>query len=151
MLTKGQSMWFGATYGSPENRGGGSNLAGWTRDGKILFPRRLPDSKVPWEYQSQRPDVDHFNRDFRPDLARGGTEICRLDPATGAAESLTQSHPPVWDFRASESPDGKRIVFCRAGTGGVPALFSSDADGSSPLLLTGGWEELGVDHPRWLM
>jgi Tol biopolymer transport system component len=151
MLTKGQSMWFGATYGSPESRGGGSNLAGWTRDGKILFPRRLPDSKVPWEYQSQRPDVDHFNRDFRPDLARGGTEICRLDPATGAAESLTQSHPPVWDFRASESPDGKRIVFCRAGTGGVPALFSSDADGSSPLLLTGGWEELGVDHPRWLM
>ncbi len=150
MLTKGQSMWFGATYGHPENRGGGSNLAGWTRDGQILFPRRLPASKVPWEYQHQRPDVDHFNRDFRPDLARGGTEICRLDPASGALESLTQNNPPVWDFRASESPDGKRIVFCRAETGGVPALFSMDAEGSSPLLLTRGWEERGVDHPRWL-
>src|SRR2546430_13052829 len=45
----------------------------WTRDGGLLFPRRLPDSKVPWEFQSRRPDTDHFNREFKPELARGGT------------------------------------------------------------------------------
>ena len=76
-------MWFAATYGDPKTRGGGSNVPAWTRDGSILFPRRLPGSKVPWEYQPQRPDVDHFNRDFKPELARGGTEICRLDPRDG--------------------------------------------------------------------
>ena len=44
--------------------------AGW-----LLFPRRLPNSRVPWEYQAQRPDTDHFNREYRPELASGGTEI----------------------------------------------------------------------------
>ena len=50
-----------------ETRGGGSNLPAWTHDGKILFPRRKPDSKVAWEYQPQRPDLDHFNRDYKPE------------------------------------------------------------------------------------
>ncbi len=150
MLTQDQSMWFGATYGNPETRGGGSNMAEWTRAGRILFPRRLPDSKVPWEYQSNRPDVDHFNRDFKPDLARGGTEICRLNPADGKMESVTSSLPPNWDFRASESSSGKWIAFCRAGTGGVPELNVMAADGSASHALTRGWEERGVDHPRWL-
>src|SRR5947207_11602477 len=98
------SMWFGATYGSSGNRGGGSNLVAWTKDGAILFPRRLPGSKVAWEFQPQRPDTDHFNRDFKPDLARGGAEICRQDPRNGAVTRLTQSAPPVWDFRCSQSP-----------------------------------------------
>ncbi len=71
VLTEGQAMWFGASYGNPRNRGGGSNLPAWTLDGQILFPRRLPGSKVAWEFQSQRPDTDHFNRDYKPELARG--------------------------------------------------------------------------------
>ncbi|HRI16205.1 MAG TPA: serine/threonine protein kinase, partial [Verrucomicrobiota bacterium] len=78
-LTHGQAQWFAATYGRPGARGGGSNMISWTRDGAVLFSRRLPDSKVPWEYQSNRPDTDHFNRDYKPEAARGGTEICRLD------------------------------------------------------------------------
>jgi TolB protein len=81
ILTAGQAMWFAATYGPPQNRGGGSNIASWTRDGQIIFPRRLPGSKVAWEFQPQRPDTDHFNRDFKPELARGGVEICRLTRA----------------------------------------------------------------------
>ena len=71
VLTTGQAMWFAATYGNRDTRGGGSNLPAWTHDGKILFPRRHPDSKVAWEYQPQRPDVDHFNRDYKPEQARG--------------------------------------------------------------------------------
>ena len=99
VLTSGQSMWFAATYGDPKTRGGGSNVPAWTRDGSILFPRRLPGSKVPWEFQPQRPDVDHFNRDFKPELARGGTEICKLEVRDGGITVLTHSDPPVWDFR----------------------------------------------------
>ena len=150
MLTSGQAMWFAATYGDRTNRGGGSNLPVWTHDGQILFPRRHPDSKVAWEYQQDRPDVDHFNRDYKPDLARGGTEICRLDPNGGALESLTVNEPGVWDFRARESPDGEWIAFCRAATGESPALWAMRSDGSEARKLTRGWQDLGVDHPRWL-
>ena len=143
-------MWFAATYGNPENRGGGSNIAAWTRDGQILFPRKLPGAKVAWEFQPQRPDTDHFNRDFKPELARGGVEICRLNPRSGSVTRLTQTSPPVWDFRASESPDGRFVVFCRAETKGVPAIWVMDSNGQNQRLLTRGFEAKGADHPRWL-
>lgn len=149
VLTAGQAMWFAATYGNQEMRGGGSNLPAWTHDGKILFPRRRPDSKVAWEFQPQRPDVDHFNRDFKPELARGGTEICRLDLHDGSCEVLLPNEPGVWDFRATESSDGRFIAFCRAATGGAPALWVMNADGSEPRQLTSGWHDRGADHPRW--
>ena len=150
VLTSGQAQWFGATYGNPQNRGGGSNMPAWTRDGRILFSRKLPGSKVAWEFQPQRPDTDHFNRDFKPDLAHGGAEICRLDPLDGSMTRLTQSEPPVWDFRASESSDGRQIVFCRAETGGLSAIWVMDSDGRHPRMLTRGLDDKGADHPRWL-
>jgi Tol biopolymer transport system component len=149
VLTTGQAMWFGATYGPPQNRGGGSNVPVWTRDGQILFPRRSPESKVPWEFQPQRPDTDHFNREYKPDLARGGTAICRLHPETGTVKTLTPPTPGTWDFRCAESPDGRLIAFGRAETGAVPGLWVMNADGSHPRLLTRGPEERGADHPRW--
>lgn len=151
VLTSGQSMWFAATYGDPTTRGGGSNLPAWTRDGKILFPRRRPGSKVAWEYQPQRPDTDHFNRDYKPQLARGGTEICSLDPRDGLVKPLTRNAPGTWDFRAVESPDGKWVAFCRAAVGKAPALWVMKPDGRDARQLTRGWNELGADHPRWLM
>ena len=150
VLTSGQPQWFGAAYGNPQNRGGGSNMPAWTRDGSILFSRKLPGSKVAWEFQPQRPDTDHFNRDFKPESARGGAEICRLNPRDGSVTQLTRSEPPVWDFRASESPGGKKIIFCRAETGVVPAIWAMDADGRNQRLLTRGLENRGADHPRWL-
>ena len=150
VLTTGQAMWFAATYGNRETRGGGSNLPAWTHEGKILFPRRHPHSKVAWQYQPNRPDVDHFNRDYKPELARGGTEIRRLDPRDGSYESLTRNEPGVWDFRAIESPDGRWIAFCRAAIGHAPALWIMESDGSHPCQLTRGWRDRGADHPRWL-
>ncbi len=150
VLTSGGAMWFAATYGDPKTRGGGSNVPSWTHDGRILFPRKLPDSRVAWEYQPQRPDVDHFNRDYKPEQARGGTEICRLDPRDGSMTALTHSEPAVWDFRASESHDGKSVVFCRAKVGEAPAIWVMDADGKNPRRITQGVEDRGADHPRWL-
>jgi Tol biopolymer transport system component len=150
VLTHGQAMWFAASYGSPGARGGGSNAVAWTRDGKLLFPRRLPGSKTAWEFQAGRPDTDHFNREYKPGLARGGTEICRLDPRSGAVTRLTQQDPPVWDFRAAESPDGRHIVFCRAAPGDVPTIWAMAADGGNPRPLTKGLNDLGADYPRWL-
>ncbi len=150
VLTTGQSMWFAATYGDPKTRGGGSNVPTWTRDGEILFPRRSLGAKVPWEYQAGRADVDHFNREFKPGEARGGTEICRLDPQSGRVEVLTRCQPNAWDFRASESPDAKRLVFCRAATGQAPAIWVADANGSNPSRITQGQNTQGADHPRWL-
>jgi Tol biopolymer transport system component len=77
-------------------------------------------------------------------------EICRLNPTNGTVKVLTPSEPPAWDFRASESSDGLSIVFCRAETGGVPALWVADADGRNARLLTRGFKDKGADHPRWL-
>lgn len=150
LLTKNQSLWFGATYGYPGNRSGGSNVPVWTRDGKILCSHRLPGSKVAWEYQTKRPDVDHFNRDYKPELARGGTEICRIDPGDGVITKITQSDPPTWDFRQSESSDGKLIIFCRANTGESPAIWVAEPDGQNTRILTKGFNDRGADHPRWL-
>jgi TolB protein len=149
-LTKDQALWFAASYGTVENHGNGSNTPNWTHDGAVLCSQRLPGSKTPWEFQAQRPDTDHFNRDFKPELAKGGTRICKIDPRDGKVTPLTQAEPPVWDFRQSESPDGGLIVFCRAETGGVPAIWVMNADGSNPCMLTKGLDDRGVDHPRWV-
>jgi TolB protein len=150
VLTSGQSMWFAATYGDRQTRGGGSNVPTWTPQGTILFPRRLPDSKPAWEFAADRPDVDHFNRDYRPELARGGCEIVELDPRTGSITPLTHSDPPTWDFRPTISADGREIAFCRAATGEAPALWVMERDGSRPRMITRGIDDRGADHPRWL-
>jgi TolB protein len=143
-------MWFAATYGDPATRGGGSNVPAWMPDGTILFPRRAPGSKVAWDYQAGRPDADHFNRDYRPELARGGTDIRRLDPADGSQVSLTGAREGRWDFRAVPSAGGRLIAFCRAETGKPPGLWVMRADGSAQRLLTSGIEGRGADHPRWV-
>ena len=75
-MTQGNAAWFATSFGTPANPGNGSNMPRWAPDGSgILYARRLPGSKTPWEFQPGRPDTNHFNRDFKPASARGGTEI----------------------------------------------------------------------------
>ncbi|MBI4559016.1 MAG: PD40 domain-containing protein [Candidatus Hydrogenedentes bacterium] len=151
VVTQGQRHWFGTAYGGPDTRGSGSNIPQWCPHGlACTYTRALPDSQTAWQYAAGRPDTDHFNREYRPELARGGTEICLLDPLTGATTVLTHSGPPVWDFRTVWSPDGQRIAFCRAPVGGAAELWAMDADGRNPRFLTRGFNEKGADHPRWL-
>jgi len=149
-LTEGQIHWFGATYGNPTQRGSGSNMLAWTSTDEVLFTRKLPGSRVAWEYQAQRPDTDHFNRDWKPELSQGGTEICRIHPRTGAVTRLTTSNPPGWDFRASESSDGRDVAFCRCATGELPSLWVMRPDGSGQKQVSTGIDGQGADHPRWV-
>ncbi len=150
VLTQGQSHWFGATYGNPQRRGGGSNVPVWTQEGEVLYARLLPGARVAWEYQTGRPDTDHFNRDWKPERARGGTEICRLNPRNGETTVLTQHVPPLWDLRPNVSKRGGLIAFCRCGVGESPALWVMKKNGEEEKLLTQGINQAGADHPRWL-
>ena len=86
----------------------------WTPDGALIASCRTPGARVPWAYQPQRPDVDHFNRDFVPEQARGGAQIRRFDIDSGTSEALTEAAEGIWDFRQSASPDGKQLLFCRS-------------------------------------
>lgn len=150
LITSGQGMWFAATYGNIRHHGGGSNVVAWTRDGRLLYPRRMPGSEVPWRFQPDRPDTDHFNRDFQPESARGGTWIDRIDPRTGKSEAMTGPTEGTWDFRCSESEDGCWITFCRATTGGLPSLWVQPTTGGIAREIVADPDGTGIDHPRWL-
>jgi TolB protein len=63
---------------------------------------------------------------------------------------LTENETGIWDFRATESPDGNWIAFCRAKTGEAPALWVMKSDGTDARQLTRGWQDRGADHPKWL-
>ena len=148
-VTAGQRQWFATSYGDPDSRGGGSNIAQWTPDGsKVTYTRAEPGSRTAWPYQAQRPDTDHFNRDYCPEDACGGTAICLLDPFTGAESEFIPSR--VWNFRSAWSPDGALFAFCRAEVGSPSGIWLVNADGSNPRMLTDGYERLGVDHPVWV-
>ncbi len=149
VLTEGAIHWASAVTGSPKNFGSGSNLPQWTRDGWILFSRRLPGSRTAWEFDSTLPN-DHFQRAYKPEMARGGTELWLLHPETKAMKRLTRTEPLQWDFRAMPSPDGKQIAFCRAKVGESASLWIMDSDGKNERLLTRGFQGFGADHPRWL-
>ena len=151
-VTEGQRQWFATSYGDPETRGGGSNMAQWTPDGKrVTYTRAEPGSQTAWPYQAERPDTDHFNRDYYPEDARGGTAICLLDPFTGEETEFIPCESRVWNFRAAWSPDGSMFAFCRAEVGSPSSLWLVNADGSAPRMLTDGYEHKGADHPLWVV
>lgn len=150
-LTTGQLQWFGASWGPKANPGGGSNMPKWAPNGKeILFSRRLPDSKTPWEIQPRRKDTDHFNRDYKPDAARGGAVLSCLRIKDGSVRTLTRLKTPQWEMYPDWSADGKQVAFCRAEVGGNPGVYAIQSDGNKERLLSRGLNENGATHPRWL-
>jgi len=151
VVTQEQRHWFGTSYGSPDTRGGGSNIPRWSpRRPVCTYTRALPGSRTAWPYHVGRPDTDHFNRDYRPEQASGGTQLCILDPFTGDAAPVTTPGPLVWDFRTEWSPDGNRIAFCRAPVGEPSELWVMESDGTKPRPLAKGIDDLGADHPVWV-
>jgi TolB protein len=151
IITQGQCQWFGTSYGSPETRGGGSEMAQWSPEGHtVTYTRATSGAQTAWQFQPQRPDTDHFNRDYTPDQAQGGTQICLLNPFSNDITELTAFEPRVWDFRPRWSLDGTRMAFCRAPVGNPCAIWVMDSDGGGQRLLTRGVDDLGADHPRWI-
>ena len=150
VVTSGMRHWFGTSYGTPETRGSGSNVPRWSPVADtFVWTRALPGSRTAWPYRPDRPDTDHFNRDYVPEEARGGTELVLRD-LEGNERVLTSPGEGVWDFRVAWSPEGDRIAFCRAEIGKASELWVMNADGSDQQRLTGGVDNLGADHPAWM-
>jgi len=150
-LTTGQRHWFAAAVGTPERHSSGSNVPTWTPDGRsVTCTLLLPDSRTAWPWATGRADTDHFNRDYHPERARGGTQICLIDLQTGEITPITPDEPPTWNFRLAWSPDGSRLAFMRADIGRLPKVWVMDADGGNKRLLSSGLNGTGADYPRWV-
>lgn len=151
-VTQGQRQWFGTSYGGLETRGGGSNIAQWTPCGeKVTYARAEPGSRTAWPFQAGRPDTDHFNRDYYPEDARGGTAIFLLNPFTSDETEFIPYEPSVWNFRAAWSPDGSSFAFCRSRVGSPSSIWMVDSDGDHLRMLTDGYKHRGADHPLWVV
>lgn len=151
VVTEGQCLWFASSYGVPGNRGNGSIIPEWSPDGSaVLVNRKLPGSRPPWEFQAQRPDTDHFNRDYHPERARGGTQLSLLDRATGRFRDLTKPEEGEWNWGGRFTKSGERVIFHRARVGETPGIWIMRADGSEQRLLTRGKDGQGAIFSRWM-
>ena len=150
-LTQDRSHWLSPVYGGPDTKGGGSEIPHWMPAGRqVTWVRLKPDSVTPWPLQDNPAVDDHFNRDFNPEQAQGGTDLYLLDVFSADTRGLTRNGPGVWDFRATSSPDGEQIAFCRSRTGEPSELWLLEAAGGAAYYLTTGIGASGVDHPRWM-
>jgi Tol biopolymer transport system component len=149
VVTAGQSHWFGTTFGTRERRSGGSNIVRWTPDGKyVTYTRVAPGSHPDCEYHPELPD--HCECIFSPESARGGSQVCLLEPFTGEVIEITGYEEHRWDFRPACSQDGKHIVFTRARLGQPSELWVSDVNGRNQRFLSTGLDGYGADVGRWI-
>ena len=149
VVTSGQSHWFGTSYGADGYRGGGSNMTAWIpgRD-RITWTRLLPDSHADARFDASLPD--HEELVYAPELARGGTQLCALDPDSGDVEEITPAEEGRWDYHASWSAAGDAVVFSRARVTEPPELWIASADGSGARRLSAGRDRWGAGFGRWL-
>ena len=146
-VTSGQSHWFASAFGTSETRGNGSNMISWSDDGMYIYYTKVkPGSVTAWEYQPDRPDTDHFNRDYKPENAIGGSSIFLLNPFTNEEISLTQYAEYNWDFRVRANKNKNNILFNRAKIGFPCEVWIMDKDGGNQRILTKGFQGMGADH-----
>jgi len=154
VLTTGQRHWFAAALGTPDRHSSGSNMPAWSPDGRrIACALLLPGSQTAWPWAKDRPDTSHFNRDYRPEDARGGTQVCTIDLETGKITPVTHDAPTTWNCYVAWSPDGSQLAFVRANVGFLPELWVMHADGGNQRRLTRGRKGAGVSfgrHPNWV-
>ena len=116
----------------------------------IVVNRRLEGSRPPWEFQAQRPDTDHFNRDYHPERAHGGTQICLLHPTTSELTELTKPSEGEWNWGGRFTKEGRQLLFHRARVGETPAIWIMNVNGSGQRLLTRGEDSRGAIFSRWM-
>jgi TolB protein len=138
-----QSHWFGTSYGSAGNRGGGSNTTQWSPDGgHLLYTRLMTGSHADCFYDSSRPD--HEELVYRPELARGGAYLCLLNPFTGHVTGLTTPEEGKWEHHAAYTQDGAFIAYGKAQVGCDNELWIMEIDGRNQRLLTRGLNGRGA-------
>lgn len=148
-VTEGQPHWFAASYGTADNRSRGSNMLQWSPNGRIIaYSRLLPGSRPDFEFDTNLPD--HEETIFKPDYARGGAQICLLDPFTGETMALTEAKEHLWAARPNFSTDGSKLLFLRCQVNEPPEIWVMNADGSNQTRLTRGYGDRGADFPMWL-
>lgn len=150
VVSPGLPHWFGTTHGSARNRMGGSNMTEWSPDGAtITYTRVAADSHPDARFHPERPD--HEENMYSPESARGGAQLCLLDPLRGTVKELTPYEVNRWDFRSAWHPSGDRLLYSHAVVAKDTEIWVVNADGSRPRMLTRGFEESGADHARWLV
>ncbi len=143
VVTDGQSHWFGTSYGTASHRGGGSNTTQWSPDGQtLLYTRLMPGSHADCFYDPSRPD--HEELVYQPELAKGGTQLCTINPFTGEVVELTNKEEGKWEHHASYTQDGSQIVYGKACVGKDNELWIMDKDGKNQRLLTQGFDGSGA-------
>jgi hypothetical protein len=143
VVTHGQRNWFGTSYGSKNNRGGGSNTTRWSPDGRtLLYTRIASGSHADCSYDPHLPD--HEELVYMPGMARGGTQICTADPFTGNIIELTDLQEGKWEHHAGYTQDGSEIFYRRSIVGYDSELWIMKNDGSDRRLLTRGYGNKGA-------
>lgn len=150
VITQGQPHWFGTSYGSAAYRAGGSSFVRWSPDGiNILLTRLLPNSHPDVIFDPNRPNHEEFI--YSPHLARGGTQLCLIEPFTGKVTELTPPQESLWIHHADWSADGRFILYTASRVGSPSELWIMDSSGSHTGLLTKGYRQRGiVIGGRWL-
>jgi Tol biopolymer transport system component len=150
VLTPGKPHWFGTTHGTAEYRMGGSNMTEWSPDGRtITYTRVSPGAHPDAEFHPELPD--HEENIYSPGSAKGGAQLCLLDPIRDTATEVTPFQELRWDFRSAWHPEGKRIAHSRAVVTRPTEIWSVSPGGTAPRMLTRGFEEQGADFPKWLL
>jgi TolB protein len=115
----------------------------WAPDSNtLLYTEFLPGSHPDCYHDPSLPS--HEDLVYAPELAKGGTHLCVIDPFSGMCRELTQKEEGKWEHHAVFSPDGSYIYFSRAYTGGDNELWAMGRDGGGQHLLTKGYEGRGA-------
>jgi TolB protein len=142
-VTENQSNWFGTSYGTEKNRGNGSNGTLWSPDGKeLIYTRLIPGSHADFYFDAGLPN--HEEHVYKPELARGGTQICLINPFTYEIKELTEKQEGKWECHACYSQGGTHIIYRRSHVGNGSELWIMEKDGKNQRLLTKGYENKGL-------
>lgn len=149
VITEGLPHWFAATYGTVGYRRRGANFLQWSPNGRyIAYSRLLPGSRPDFEFDTNLPN--HEESIFKPENARGGSQICLLDPFSGETIALTEAKEHLWTAHPKFSADGSQLLFLRCQVNEPPEIWIMNADGSNQARLTRGFDDTGADFPMWL-
>ncbi len=103
----------------------------------MLYTRLLPGSHPDCTFEASC--QDHEELVYTPELAKGGTQLCALNPFTVQVFELTDAEEGKWEHYACYTADGKQIVYGKAWVGQDNELCFMDGDGGNQRLLTRGF------------